>query len=405
MIRRSQVLNRHYQWFVRGVQSMRIGIIGAGHAGVEAAQQASRLGARVVLFSGESVHPYFRPRVIALAFGRTELDAIYLKSPRWYGEHEIDLRLKSPVVQLNVQAKSVTAGGRQESFDALILATGAAPVLLPFVLEFPGDVLPLWAVPQSLLIRERLRGVQDLVILGGGISGIESALYAREAGLQVTVVEKTDRLMALQFGIRATVVLGHRLREKGIRLLTGRCAAGVVKQRGRLKVVLDDGKDLPCDLVLTTVGTTRTLELFQHAGIETDRGIVVDERLQTSVPGVFACGDIAQRDNVRTATVARAGQQGRGAADNAVAFLQGRPLNVVPEPVAALSFMHSDTEFHSIGSPAGHDLQERVLSDDGRSVYRSVLLENSLLRGVQMIGSHDGLRQLADSLGRFCPIM
>jgi NAD(P)H-nitrite reductase large subunit len=378
---------------------MRIGIIGAGHAGVEAARHATSRGAKVVLFSQEPVYPYFRPRVVALAFGRTELEGMQLHPQQWYHDNGVDLRRSAPVVHIDVHAKAVAAtDGKEESFDALIIAAGASPVLLPFIQEFPSDVIPLWSAGASMAIREHLRTTRNLVIIGGGISGIESALYAREAGVEVTVVEKMDRPMAMQFGPRAAAVLGHRLHGKGVHLLTGRCAAAMSRKNGRLNVTLDDAGELPCDLVLTTVGATRKLDLFQKAEIKTDKGIVVDEYLATSVPGIFACGDIAQRDHLRTATVLRALQHGRSAADNAAAFLQGRPLNHVSEPVAPLSFKHEDIEFHSVGRPAGDGLEEKVLSDDGDCVYRSILLEDDVLRGVQMIGSHENFWQLAESL-------
>ncbi len=379
---------------------MRIGIVGAGHAGVEAARHAHSRGAEVVLFSQEAVYPYFRPRVVALAFGRVEFEGMQLRPQKWYHENGVDLRLNAPVVHIDVHAKAVTAGGKEELFDALIIAAGASPVLLAFVQEFPRDVIPLWSEEASLAIRERLSSTRELVILGGGISGIESALYAREAGIEVTVVEKMDRPMALQFSPGAAAVLGRWLREKEVRLLTGRYAVAMSRKNGRLSVMLDDAAELPCDLVLTTVGATRKLELFQRAGIKADKGIVVDEYLRTSVPGIFACGDIAQRDHLRTATVLRAHQHGRGAADNALAFLQGEPLSYVPEPVSPLSFKHSDIEFHSVGRPAGDELEEKVLSDDGKCIYRSILLEDGALRGVQMIGSHENFWPLANSLGQ-----
>jgi len=379
---------------------MRIGIIGAGHAGVEAARHAHSRGAEVVLFSQEPVYPYFRPRVVALAFGRVELEGMQLRPQKWYHDNGVDLRLNAPVIHIDVHAKAVTAGGREELFDALIIAAGASPVLLAFVQGFPNDVIPLWDARAGLAIRERLRTTRNLVIIGGGISGIESALYAREAGVEVTVVEKMDRPMALQFGPRAVATLERWLHDKGVRLLTGRYAVAMSRRDGRLNVTLDDVGELPCDLVLTTVGATRKLDLFQKAGIKTDRGIVVDEYLQTSVPGIFACGDIAQRDHLRTATVLRAHQHGRSAADNALAFLQGRPLSYVTEPVSPLSFKHEDTEFHSVGRPAGDNLEEKVLSDDGKYVYRSILLEDGVLRGVQMIGSHEDFWKLAESLGQ-----
>jgi len=379
---------------------MRIGIVGAGHAGVEAARQASSQGAHVVLFSGEPVPPYFRPRVVALAFGLMEMNAMQLRPQHWYQDNSVELRLNAPVIHIDVHAMSMTAAGKEERFDALIIAAGAGPVLLPVTREFPDDVIPLWNAGASLAIRNRLGTIRRLVILGGGISGIESALYAREAGLEATVVEKMDRLMPTQFGVRAAAVLTHRLQEKGIDLVTGRYAASVSKKEGRLDVTLDDGSEVFGDLILTTVGATRKLGLYEEAGIRTDRGIVVNEYLQTSAPGVFACGDIAQRDHLRTATVLRAHQQGRGAGENAVAFLQGRSMEPVPEPTAPLFFKHKDVEFYSVGPPMDGALEEKGLFDDGKTGYCSVLLDKGVLCGVQMIGGHEGFQLLADSLGR-----
>jgi NAD(P)H-nitrite reductase large subunit len=386
---------------------MRIGVIGAGHAGVEAAWRASQLGAQVVLFSGEPVLPYFRPRVVALAFGQVDLNGIYLRPESWYREHGIDLRLDSEVIDLDAREKAVTAGGREELFDALVIAAGAAPALLAFAREFPSDVIPLWGVRESLAIRERLGGTRHLAILGGGISGVEAALYAHEAGLDVTLVEKMDHLIPQQLGPGAAAVLARQLQRAGINVVTGRYAETVSK-RERLYVTLDDVSEWSADLILTTVGATKKLKLFEQAGLQVDRGIVVDEYQQTSVPGVFACGDIAQRNGTRTNTVVRAHEQGRGAGENAVASVQGCPLIYVPEPVAPLFFKHKNMEIESVGPPAGDNLEERVLTTDGQTVYRSVLLERDdsstgsgeILRGIQMIGSHEGFRQLLDSLGR-----
>lgn len=387
---------------------MRIGVIGAGHAGVEAAGRASQLGAQVVLFSSEPVLPYFRPRVVALAFGAVELDGMYLRPEPWYREHGIDLRLNSEVTRIDAHAKAVAAGGREEVFDALVLATGAAPALLAFVQEFPNDVIPLWGVRESLAIRDRLGGTRHLLIVGGGISGVESALYAREAGLDVTIVEKMNRVMSQQLGPGAAGVLTRRLQKAGVNVLTGRYAQALSKRDGQLHLTLDDGCELVGEMILTTVGTTKRLKLFEQAGIKTDRGIVVDEHQQTSVPGVFACGDIVQRDGVRTATVVRAHAQGHGAGDNAVASVRGRKLEYVPEPISPLLFKHKDVEIQAVGPADGDGLTERVLPNDGETVYRAVLLENGdpsadsrgTLRGVQMIGSHEGFRELLNSLGQ-----
>ena len=127
-----------------------------------------------------------------------------------------------PVTQIDVHARTVTAQGRQEKFDALILATGAGPILLPFVSQFPEDVIPIWRAQDSLAIQKRLDRVHHLTILGGGISGLEAAVYSREQGLDVTVVEKATHLMAQQFGPGRRGCSGQRLADLGVDVKVGR---------------------------------------------------------------------------------------------------------------------------------------------------------------------------------------
>ena len=377
---------------------MRIGGIGAGHAGVEAARQARERGAEVVLFSGESVLPYFRPRVVALAFGQVEPDAISIRPHEWYEQNGIDLRLDCPVTELDVRTKTLVARGRRETFDGLVIATGAAPVLLPFVRELPENAIALWDVRRSLAIREKLVAAHHVVVLGGGISGVEAALYAVDAGLTVTIIERENRLMPMQFGDRAADVLAGRLQDKGINLTLGHCAENVLRTGRGLEIILNDSETILGDLLVTTVGAKCDVALFDRAGLRTDRGVLVDDCLQTSLPGVFACGDIAQRDGSRTASVMRATRQGRAAGTNVVAVAEGREPEPVAETVVPLSFKHKDAEFHAVGPPRGTSFEEKVLFDSGTNVYRSVLLENGTLRGVQMIGTNADFRQFASEI-------
>jgi len=379
---------------------MRIGIVGAGHAGVEAARYISDNGGEVVLYSDEACLPYIRPRVVQLAFGRVDLDAIALRPKSWYIERKIDLRLECPVTQIDVHAKTVTARCRRARFDALILASGAGPVLLPFVRQFPEDVFPLWRAKDSLAIQNRLASVRHLTVVGGGISGLEAAVYGRERGLEVAVVEKAPYLMSQQFGPIAAGVLSRRMADLGVHVDVGRFVADVAKADGRLRLRLDDGTGITSDLVLTTVGAVRDVAVFSQAGLKTGRGVLVDECQRTSEPGVFACGDIAERENVRIGSILLAAEQGKGAAANAVAYLSGRPAEPVADHEVPLSFKHASIEFHAVGAPGGQGLVEKALSVEGESAFRSVVLEGDVLRGVQMIGSREGFRQLAESLGR-----
>jgi 3-phenylpropionate/trans-cinnamate dioxygenase ferredoxin reductase subunit len=379
---------------------MRIGIIGAGHAGVEAAKQATASGASVVLFSNEPFVPYFRPRVVAMAFGRVDVDAMSLRPLSWYKENNIELRRDCPVSKIDIQTKEVSSVGRTERFDSIIIAAGAAPVILPFVRSFPSDIIPLWDAGGALAIRERLKTAKRLAIIGGGISGVEAAAYARAAGLEVTVIERADRLMSLQLCSRAAGILASILENKGAVLMMNRSVTAVSKDDHGLNVKLDNSSEIHCDLALTTVGATRQLGIFQQASLKTDWGILIDEALLTSAPGVFACGDVAQRDHIRTSSVMRAVHQGRLAGANAVAAATGRPLEQSPTPAAPLSFMHDDIEIHAIGPAVGDGLQEQLLCDPASSIHRSIYLENGILRGIQMIGTREDFQQMTTLLGQ-----
>lgn len=378
---------------------MRIGIVGAGHAGVAAAQQASSQGANVVLFSNEPVLPYFRPRVVLLAFDRVGPDDITMKPDRWYAERHIDLRLDCPVTGIDVGERAVTANGQRETFDAVIIATGATPAVLPFVNAFPETVFPIWTAETSLAIQRRLEGSKRLVILGGGISGLEAAVYGRDIGLDVTVVEKAPHVMSQQLGPNAAHVLMEQLKNKGVRLRTGRVVTDARKADRQLTLKLDDAAEILCDLALTTVGARQDPSLFAEAGLRTDRGIMVDAYQQTSARHIFAGGDIVQRNGVRTANVVRATEHGRGAASNAIAALTDGRLNEVPDRSMPLSFKHANVEFYAVGPPTGEGLQETILSDDGH-IYRSVVLKGRTVCGVQMVGSRDDFQRLAKSLGQ-----
>lgn len=379
---------------------MRIGIVGAGHAGVEAAKYVSENGGEVVLYSDEPYLPYIRPRVVLLAFGRADLDAIALRPRSWYDDRKIDLRLDCRVTGIDAHSKTVTAQGRREKFDALILATGAGPILLPFVQQFPEDVIPIWRAQESLLIQKRLGDVRHLTILGGGISGLEAAVYCRDRGLDVTVVEKAPHLMAQQFGSVAAGVLARRLTSLGIQVRVGRFVTDIARINDRLRLRLDEGEQIFSDLALTTIGAARNMTPFAQAGLKTEWGVLVDDFQQTSEPGVFACGDIAERANVRTGSILLAAEQGKGAAANALAVLAGHPMTPISDHKVPLSFKHPQIELHAIGTPAVAGLSEKPLSNGEELTYRSVVLEGEILRGVQMVGSREGFRQLADTLGR-----
>jgi len=377
---------------------MHIGIIGAGHAGVEAARVAREAGAEVTLFSAEDVLPYYRPRLVAVAFGQAEQSAILLRPAEWYAAQGINLRLNTPVMAIDLTARTVEAGGVTQAFDGLIVASGALPVLPPFARDAGPAVWPLWNAAHASGIRPRVRVGGRIVVVGGGILGIEAALRALDAGMEVTIVELMDRLMPAQFGARASAVLLRRLEDRHIRVFLGHGVKAVAADSQTARLTLDDGHVLEADLCLVSIGSRPDTTLAMLAGLDTDRGITTDHYLQTRYAGCFAAGDAIQLEGLTRCSMKEATTQGKVAATNLAAFLQGRGLQFYLAETSPLMFRAKDFEIYSIGHPGGIGYEDHLLEGATESVIRTLVMKDGIPLGVQMIGSREGFDEYAASV-------
>jgi 3-phenylpropionate/trans-cinnamate dioxygenase ferredoxin reductase subunit len=385
---------------------MRVGIVGAGHAGVEAARAAREAGARVTLFSAESVVPYYRPRLVALAFRQAEFPAIQMHPAEWYSAQGIELRLNARVDALEAVGREWAVGAGGERFDAVVLASGACPVLPPFAAAGGEVVRPLWNTRHAEAIRARVRRGGRLTVVGGGILGIEAALRALEGGMTVDMVELMPRLMPAQFGAHASAVLLRRLTEKGIRVTLGhgvRAVAPIGGDAARLE--LDDGRAIEADLCLVCIGARPDKALAERAGLKTDRGLVVDAALRTSGDGCYAAGDLVQAQGVTRCSMREATNQGRVAGANAALSAVGSERRVYRPETPTLSLRSGDFEIYSIGQPGGVGYEEHLLEGATERAIRSLILKDGVPMGVQMIGTRQDLDQCAAMIreGRALP--
>jgi len=325
---------------------MKVGVIGAGHAGVAAAHTAAKAGADVVLFSDENVLPYFRPRLVAMAFGQVEKDAMTIHPLQWYRDNGIDFRINAAVAAIDSGAGTVVSRGREQRFESIIIATGAGPFLPRFTQDAPECVLPLWHIVHAEKIRSLANPGTRITIVGGGIIGIEAALRAADRGLTTVIVEKTERLMMEDLDAEASGLVRSHLEERGIKVLTGKSVVAVSRKNAAAVVALDDGKDISADVVLVSVGAFRDLTLAAQAGLDRKTGICVDSALQTSAEKVFACGDISQLDGMPRCSVPGAVSQGKLAGENACALISKGEIREYAEEPVPLSFKYGDLRIH-----------------------------------------------------------
>ena len=377
---------------------MNIAVIGAGHAGVEAAKTIREGGGAVTLFSAEPVVPYYRPRLVAVAFGQAESSAIQIKPASWYEQQDFALRLDQKILTVSPRERMVVSSSGVESYDGLIIANGGCPVLPPFVAGGGDFIWPLWSLEHAMEIRRRIRPGARLVVVGGGILGIEAALHAVEAGLVVTMVELMDRLMPAQFGSRASSALRCRLEAKGVRVLLGRRVAGAQARSSSVTLTLEQGDPLEAELCMVCIGAYPDKTLASSGGLACDRGILVDQFLKTSADRCYAAGDVTQLEGVTRCSMKEAAAQGKMAGGNLLADLVGRPRHVYQPETIPLTFRSKDFEIYSIGEVSADGSDEHLLDGSTETLIRAVITRHGQPVGVQMIGTRDGFDTYAAAI-------
>jgi len=279
-------------------------IVGGGLAGAIAAQTLREEGfdRRITLLGEESNRPYERPPLSKdYLQGNTDRDSIFVHPESWYANHAVELRLGAAVTSLDPALRTVTtATGVQLGYDKLLLATGSTPrrVSVPGA-DFDG-VRYLRSVEDSERIKAGFARAQRVAIIGAGWIGLETAAAARNAGLDVTLLEASELPLLRVLGPEVAPIFADLHRDHGVDLRCQVAVAELTVGNGAVTgVILKDGSRIDADMVLVGVGITPNSQLAAEAGLKVDNGIVVDEHLRTSDPDIFAAGDVAHAYNPR----------------------------------------------------------------------------------------------------------
>lgn len=275
-------------------QPQDIVVVGGGAAGFACAEMLRRRGykGRLTLLSEDADAPCDRPNLSKdYLAGNAPEEWIPLRPVEFYADNGIDLRLRTTVTRIDAAARSVTtADGQVVPFDRLLLATGAEPVRLPIPGADRPHVFTLRSLADSRAIIERAGAAKSAVVLGSGFIGLETAAALRARGLEVHVVSLDERPLGKVLGPDLGAFIRGLHERHGVTFHMGRSLAAI----GPLTVRLDNGGELGADLVVIGVGVRPRVALAEAAGISVDHGILVDEHLETSVPGIFAAGDVAR---------------------------------------------------------------------------------------------------------------
>jgi nitrite reductase (NADH) large subunit len=360
-------------------------VIGNGMAAARLVDELgkSALGRYAIAVIGEEPRlAYNRVLLSALLAEEVGFSDIELKPARWWRDRGVTLRYGVRAIAIDPTAGRVTlADGTRLPFSKLVLATGSLPMRLPTPgMELPG-VLTFRDIDDVNTIAAS-KGAR-VVVIGGGLLGLEAAYGLAKARAQVTVVHLMDRLMERQLDARAAAMLKHAVEAKGI---TVRLEAQTARVLGKTRVEgveLSDGSVIAADAVVVAVGIRPSIELARAAGIEVNRGIVVDDHLETNVPGIHAIGECAEHRGSCYGLV----EPGYEQAQVLARWLAGRDASYAGSVLATNLKVSGVNVFSAgdfLGATKGSD--EIVLSDPGVGVYKKLVVADDRLIGGVLFG-------------------
>jgi len=275
-------------------------LVGGGLAAGTAVRELRTQGydGPLVLFAAEEHAPYERPPLSkGYLMGNDALEKAFVNDADWYAEHDVDLRTGVAVESIDPAGRSLRAGGADLTWSGLLLATGATPRRLALADDSGVPVHYLRTMDDSTALKEHLVEGARFGIIGGGWIGLEVASAARRAGAEVVVLEALDQPLLNVLGPEVAALFAQLHREQGVDVRTGVKVEEITAGSDGSTIRLAGGDTLAVDRLVVGVGVAPVTDLATGAGLEVDNGILVDGGLQTSAPGVYAAGDVANVDH------------------------------------------------------------------------------------------------------------
>jgi nitrite reductase (NADH) large subunit len=367
-------------------------VIGNGMAAARFADELSKraLGRYAIAILGEEPRlAYNRVLLSSMLAGEIASSDIELKPWSWWQDRGITLRYGCRAMSIDTTARTVAmADGEVLPFSKLVLATGSQPIKPPIPgMSLPGvitfrDINDIWTM------WHRAGSGDRVVVIGGGLLGLEAAYGLAKAGAHVTVLHLMDRLMERQLDKEAAALLKQAVEAKGIEVILNADTAKISGHGSVDAVVLKDGRRIEASAVVVAIGIRPSAELARSAGLTINRGIVVDDAMETSIAGIHAIGECAEHRGLVYGLVEPAYEQARVLADR----LAGGTTRY-PGSVLATNLKVSGVNVFSAGDFLGAaGTEEIILSDPGFGSYKKLVVLDGRLVGAVLFGdTADGL--------------
>lgn len=354
-------------------------IAGGGIAGLQAARAIRKINktASVTLICGEGVIPYNRPALSDVVGEGLRFQDIALEEYSYYAKHDITLICDAKAQSIDSQNRTVTlTDGRELLYTELLIANGAYAFNPIASAKDCTEVGVLRTLTDANRLIEACKD-KSILVVGGGILGLEAAAALQNRGARVTVCELAERLLSVQADEEVSEKVREYFISRGIAVKTGVSVNSVTQTGARLT----DGTELPCDFVLVSIGVRSDLTLAKTAGAACNRGVLVDAGMRTDVPHIFAAGDVAEFSG-KTAGVYGAAREMGAVAGVVMAGGKAAYAGFTP------SFVFEEEEMHLFcaGNVNLPDAESAVYTSADGKVYKKIVLENGVVTGVLLYG-------------------
>lgn len=379
-------------------------IIGNGAAGLSAATALRERDATcsIVMISDENIHSYNRPMLTKSMLAGFDPSQITIYDEAWYDEHKILNLLQQKVNKIDPINKEVSlCDGNQLKYDRLVIATGAECFMPPIEgIEHEG-VIAIRRISDTIKVKENLDEVKHVVVIGGGVLGLEAAWELSKTKCKVTVLELAPQIMGRQLDMNGSEMLETIIRQSGIDVMTNVKIKKIDGYEKVQSVVLQDGSVLEADLVIISCGISPNIELAKDAGIEVGRAIIVNDSMETNIKDIYAVGDCAQFQNVNLGNWSQAIEMGKVAGAN-IAQDEAHYQMVS----CGLSFNGMNTSLFAMGDNGKNEnkvYKTMEIKDPVKLQYEKYYFVNNRLSGIILIGDTSKLAKLSEAVEKQLP--
>ncbi|EXB27835.1 nitrite reductase [NAD(P)H], small subunit [Acinetobacter baumannii 1437282] len=380
-------------------EKLKLVLIGNGLAGMRCLEDLLDMAPDrydVTVIGEEPWGNYNRIMLSPVLSGEKTIDDIMLHPHAWYRDKGIKFIADDPAIKIDRTRKVIhTEKGESVDYDRLIIATGSSPFIPPVQGVDLKGVISFRDIYDVNTMIKYCESKKNAVVIGGGLLGLEAAYGLKQRGMNVTVLHLMDRIMERQLDGRASRMLRHSIEQKGIHIITEANTEALLGEAGHVRQVrLKDGTLLDADLVIFAVGIRPNIALAQRAGLRCNRGILVNDTMQTFDPSIYAVGECIEHRNQTFGLV----EPLWGQAFICATHLAEHGSLTFKSPTVPTQLKVSGVDVFSAGridlenSEPKEDYEDIILNDDKRQIYKRIIIQKDKVIGAVLFGdTEDGM--------------